>query len=69
MKTRVLLTRVFFRYQRFAFRLALEWKPADLWRGVYPRRERQFADRWQYDVWVCVVPCLPVHLTWWRGLP
>lgn len=35
-------------------RLSLEWKAADQWIG------RFYTDT---DVWVCIVPCLPLH---WR---
>ena len=49
-------------------RLALEWKPADLWVGLYWRREGQHGPRGTYDVWLCLVPTLPVHLTWRRGM-
>lgn len=24
--------------------------------------------RCQHDLWVCVVPCLPIHLTWFTGV-
>jgi hypothetical protein len=33
-------------------RLSLEWKAADKWIGVFHT---------DTDVWVCVLPCLPIH--------
>lgn len=37
----------------------LEWKPQDLWIGVFWKKETLYV-----DVWVCVLPCLPIHI--WR---
>ena len=44
--------------------VALEWKPADLWIGAFWRRAR----REDFDLWVCLLPCLPIHVYWywWR---
>lgn len=39
----------------------VEWKPEDLWVGVFWRRTGN-----RLDVWVCLLPCLPIHL--WREL-
>jgi hypothetical protein len=41
--------------------VALEWKIQDLWVGLYWRRHGH-----EIDVWICVVPCLPIHIwaTW-----
>lgn len=50
--------------------LYLEWKPQDLWIGAFWKRVTQddpavgFLN--YFDLWVCVVPCLPIHFTrWW----
>lgn len=37
-----------------------EFKLEDFWIGAFWRRE---AARW--DIWVCLIPCFPLHLTWW----
>ena len=37
-------------------RLQLEWKPQDLWVGVYYTNSA-----YQFDVWICLLPCLPIH--------
>lgn len=60
-------------------RARLEFKLADMWIGVYWRRRE---DRWvpeddkrewprvrqcdRLDVWVCILPCMPLHVlvTW-----
>lgn len=36
--------------------VALEWKPADMWRGAFPAR-KDGALHW----WVIIIPCLPLH--------
>lgn len=43
---------------------SLEWKPQDLWVGVYwKRRYTSDTDGWT-DVYICLLPCLPIHLYW-----
>lgn len=39
--------------------LALEFKPADLWVGAYTAQNGGMR-----HVWVCLLPCLPVHVSW-----
>ena len=41
--------------------VALEWKPQDLWVGVFWRRGREMGRR-TTDLWVCLVPMLPIHI-------
>lgn len=48
--------------------LRLEWKPQDLWVGVYWKRSRT-AFLAFLDVWVCLVPCVPIHFEAWRPVP
>lgn len=47
----------------------LEFKLEDLWVGVFWRR----SGGWDYvpklHVWVCLVPCFPLHFTFNRGWP
>jgi hypothetical protein len=59
-------------------RIRLEFVPADCWVGVYWRRKTEPAGYGtvrtpgtmsRLDVWVCVVPCLPLHLTFFRNYP
>jgi hypothetical protein len=40
-------------------RVSLEWKPQDIWVGTFWRNG---PDR--LDVWVCLIPCVPLHV-WW----
>jgi hypothetical protein len=40
-------------------RIRLEFKPQDLWIGAFWRRSIDVL-----DVWVCLIPCLPIHLRW-----
>lgn len=38
----------------------LEWKPQALWIGAYWKRLGNCI-----DLWVCLLPCLPIHISWW----
>lgn len=48
-------------------RVQFEWKIEDLWIGVFWRHGyAQFdaGDRRMFtDVWICLVPCCPLHVT------
>lgn len=35
----------------------IEWKPQDMWVGVFWKR-RVIST----DVWICLVPCFPIHI-------
>jgi hypothetical protein len=48
--------------------VALEWNPRDLWVGVYWSR-RVVGRAASLHAWVCVVPCLPVHVHAFRIRP
>ena len=39
--------------------LRIEWKPQDCWVGVFWRRRPGSIG--PFDVWVCIVPMLPIH--------
>ena len=41
----------------------LEWKLADMWIGVFWRR-LVWSRGVSWDVWICFLPCLPLHLSW-----
>ncbi len=43
--------------------MRLEWKPQDCWIGVSWKHE-QGDHLYKVDVWVCLLPMLPLHL-WW----
>lgn len=44
------------------------FEPRDLWIGVYWNPVESLMGNWiALDVYVCIVPCLPVVLTW--GVP
>lgn len=47
-------------------KVRLEFKKEDLWVGVYWRGVPWADAYWRYDIWLCVLPCLPVHVTWYR---
>jgi hypothetical protein len=42
----------------------LEWKPADLWIGVY-WKVKHYVGRppaASLHIWICLLPCLPIHI-------
>jgi hypothetical protein len=43
-------------------RARFEFKPADLWVGVFWRRDDWGVMR-HIDVWLCLLPMLPLHVT------
>lgn len=53
-------------------RVRLEFKPQDLWIGVYWSVSRSYfypedVECTYCDLWVCLVPMLPIHFSWMRG--
>lgn len=41
-------------------RFSIEFKIQDLWIGAFWKRIGNCV-----DVWVCLVPCVPIHVSWW----
>jgi len=52
-----LATRVLLSARAGRFSIALEWKLADLWVGLFFTRT---------EAWLCLLPCLPIHVCWNR---
>jgi hypothetical protein len=46
-------------------RVNLEFKPQDLWIGAYWKRARWIGGT-LIHIWICVLPCLPIHIRWYR---
>ena len=48
-------------------RCRLEWKIEDMWVGAYWKPGYTQTDNgprwWWTDIWICVIPCVPLHLT------
>lgn len=47
----------------------IEFKLADMWIGAFWKvagLPSGFIRR--YDVWVCLLPCLPLHIWWFTGM-
>lgn len=44
---------------------SIEWKPQDLWVGAFWRKTK-FDRHTGYDIWVCLIPCLPIHVWWYQ---
>jgi len=42
--------------------LHIEFRPWDCWVGVRWKRELSWIDLPRLHVWVCLVPCFPLHL-------
>lgn len=45
-------------------RIKLEFKPEDCWIGAYWKRHLATLGVWEYNLWVCLIPMLPIHITW-----
>jgi hypothetical protein len=41
-----------------------EFKPQDLWVGAFWKTSGNCV-----DLWVCVLPCVPLHISWWYHDP
>lgn len=41
-----------------------EWKLADLWIGAFWKRTGNCI-----DLWICLLPCVPLHVSWWWSDP
>jgi hypothetical protein len=37
-----------------------EWKLADLWIGAFWKKTGHCI-----DLWICILPCVPLHVSWW----
>jgi hypothetical protein len=45
--------------------VAIEWKLADLWIGIFWRRQTLPMDESStsdLEIWVCLIPCLPIRI-------
>ncbi len=52
---------------RWLLTATIEFKKQDAWVGAFWKRtpfDREGWDAW--DVWVCLIPCFPVHVWWYR---
>lgn len=45
---------------RFTMHWQFEWKVEDCWIGAFWRVEGTCT-----DLWICLVPCIPLHVSWW----
>jgi hypothetical protein len=46
------------------WRVRLEFKPADLWLGLYVAPDETWRSG---SAWLCLLPWLPVHVDWWQS--
>jgi hypothetical protein len=50
----------------------IEFIPNDLWVGIYWKRTNAILDSGPSaaatDVYVCIIPCFPIHITVWHRL-
>jgi hypothetical protein len=49
---------------RISARARFEWVPRDCWIGVFWRGRDG-----HLDIWLCLLPMLPLHITLWRSQP
>ena len=42
-------------------KISLEFKLEDLWVGIYWRRDKHY---WLNHIWICLIPCFPIHISW-----
>ena len=45
------------------FSVRLEFKPQDLWIGVFWKTTQKCHGSY-VDLWVCILPMVPVHFSW-----
>lgn len=45
---------------RRGWNVALEFKIEDLWIGAFWKRIGNCV-----DLYICLLPCLPIHISWW----
>ncbi len=50
------MSKILYKFPTFGWLLQLEWKPQDLWIGVF-----WINNKFRVDIWVCLLPCLPLH--------
>ena len=41
--------------------LSIELEIRDMWIGIYWRHDKLYQ---LWHLYICIVPCLPVHITW-----
>lgn len=46
----------------------LEVKKQDCWIGVYWETKKFPSGLVNHDVWVCIIPMLPIHIHWYSGV-
>ena len=46
--------------QHVDWHVCLEFKIHDLWVGAFWKQDGRCI-----DVWLCLVPTLPIHISWW----
>jgi hypothetical protein len=42
----------------------IEFKPQDLWIGAYWKRNEACGGDMAHDIWVCLLPMVPLHFQW-----
>jgi hypothetical protein len=46
-------------------KIRIEFKPQDAFIGAFWKTGSSKEDFWRTtDLWICIVPMLPIHLTW-----
>jgi len=45
------------------YKIKLEFEPRDCWIGVYWAVREVHTVPWQIDIYICLLPMLPIHIT------
>ena len=55
-------------WKKLQWGIRLEFKPRDLWVGVFPKKRVLIMSgpKFRTDVWICFLPMLPIHIWWLR---
>ena len=46
----------------------IEWlyEPRDMWFGFFWKKEGKFRNEFSFEIYICIVPCLPIHVEFGR---
>lgn len=55
--------------------VGVEFQPRDLWVGIYVDSKLEPWEKWhntfepreRAHVWICLLPMIAIHISWWRG--
>lgn len=60
---------IIFRYWFGGLGIGLEFEPRDLWIGLYWNRGEQYTLGRLWDMYICIIPMLPLHIMFYTDEP